>query len=113
MQKTSYTLNLGQLLKITHELKRCFWQKLKPKKIQNVSKTYKKKQVGSLVPEVRKIAIAIDNHMVVIQIQIGMNTIKDVLLDGGSGANTIIEQLRLKLGLPKPKLAPYNLKMVD
>jgi hypothetical protein len=43
------------------------------------------------VPEVRKIAIAIDNHMVVIQIQIGMNTIKDVLLDGGSGANTIIE----------------------
>jgi hypothetical protein len=25
----------------------------------------------------------------------------------------ITEQLRLRLGLPKPKLAPYNLKMVD
>jgi hypothetical protein len=43
------------------------------------------------VLEVRKIIIAIDDHMVVIQIQIGMNIIKDVLLDGGSGANTIIE----------------------
>jgi hypothetical protein len=41
------------------------------------------------VPEVRKIAIAIDNHMVVIQIQIGKNTIEDVLLDGGPGDNII------------------------
>jgi hypothetical protein len=49
--------------------------------------------------------------MAVIQIQIGNNTIKDVLLDGGSRVNIITEQLRLKLGLPKPK--PYNLRMVD
>jgi hypothetical protein len=49
--------------------------------------------------------------MVVIQVQIGKNTIKDVLLDGGSGINIIIKQLRLKLGLPKLKLAPYNLRM--
>jgi hypothetical protein len=34
-----------------------------------------------------------------------------VLLDGGSGVNIIIKQLRLKLGFPKPKLAPYNLRM--
>jgi hypothetical protein len=33
------------------------------------------------------------------------NTIKDVLLDGSSRINIIIEQLMLKLGLPKPKLA--------
>jgi hypothetical protein len=51
--------------------------------------------------------------MVVIQIQTGKNTIEDVLLHEGSGANIIIKQLRLKLGLPKPKLAPYNLRMVD
>jgi hypothetical protein len=39
--------------------------------------------------------------------------IKDVLLNGGFGINIITKQLRLKLGLPKPKLAPYNLRMVD
>jgi len=36
-----------------------------------------------------------------------------VLLDGESGVNIIIEQLRLRLGLPKPKLTPYNLRIVD
>jgi hypothetical protein len=36
-----------------------------------------------------------------------------VLLDGGSRINIIIEYLRLKLGLPKPKPTPYNLKMAD
>jgi len=51
--------------------------------------------------------------MVVIQVQIRKNTIKDVLLDEGFGINIIIEQLRLRLGLSKPKLAPYNLKMAD
>jgi len=35
------------------------------------------------------------------------------LLDGGSGVNIITEQLRLRLGFPKPKHAPYNLRMVD
>jgi hypothetical protein len=51
--------------------------------------------------------------MVVIQVQIGKNTIEDVLLDGGSRVNIVTEQLRLRLGLPKPKLAPYNLRMTD
>jgi hypothetical protein len=50
--------------------------------------------------------------MVIIQVHIGKNTIKDVLLDGGFGINIITEQLRLRLG-PKPKPIPYNLKMVD
>jgi hypothetical protein len=49
--------------------------------------------------------------MAVIQIQIGKNTIEDVLSDGGFKVNIIIEQLRLRLGLPYPKLAPYNLRM--
>jgi hypothetical protein len=57
--------------------------------------------------------VAIDNHMVVIQVQIGKNTIEDVLLGGGFGVNIITEQLRLRLGLPKPKLAPHNLRMAD
>ncbi len=51
--------------------------------------------------------------MAVIQVQIGKSTIEDVVLDGGSGVNIITQQLRLKLGLPKPKPPPYNLRMVD
>ncbi len=35
------------------------------------------------------------------------------MLDGGSEVNIIIEQLKLKLGLLKPKPIPYNLRMVD
>jgi hypothetical protein len=62
-----------------------------------------KKQVSSLIPKVGITIVAIDNHMAFIQVQIGKNTIKDVLLDGGFGTNTIIEQLGLRLGLPKPK----------
>ncbi len=34
-------------------------------------------------------------------------------MDGGYGANIIIEQLKLRLGLPKPKPGPYNLRMVN
>ncbi len=96
MLETNYILNLGQLLKIAYELKRYLQQKLKLEKIQNVSrtiiektqngsKTIRKiiqnvskiiieKQVSSSVPKVGIIAITIDKHMVVIQIQIKKNT---------------------------------------
>ncbi len=82
-------MNLGQLLKIVHELKRYLWQKLKLEKIQNVSKKTIEKQVGSLVPEVKTTIVTIDNHMEIIQVQIGKNTIKDVLLDGSFGVNIV------------------------
>jgi hypothetical protein len=49
--------------------------------------------------------------MAIIQVQIGNNTIEDVLLDGGSKVNIITKQLKLRSRLPKPKLAPYNLRM--
>jgi hypothetical protein len=51
--------------------------------------------------------------MTVIQVQIGKNTIEDVLLGGDSKVNIITKQVRLRLGLPKLKPAPYNLRMVD
>jgi hypothetical protein len=51
--------------------------------------------------------------MVVIQVQIGKNTIEDVLLDEGFRINIITQQLRLRLGLPKPKPTPYNLRMAN
>jgi hypothetical protein len=51
--------------------------------------------------------------MAVIQVQIRKNTLKDVLLNGGFRINIITKQLKLRLGFPKPKSTPYNLKMAD
>ncbi len=58
------------MLKIALELKRYFWQKLKPKKTHNLSKTTIDKQVSSSIPKVGTTVVAIDNHMAIIQIQI-------------------------------------------
>jgi hypothetical protein len=113
MLEINYILDLGQLLRIALKLKKYLWQKLKPEKTQNLNRITTDKQVGSLVPKLRTIVVAIDNHMAIIQVQIGKNTIEDVLLDGGFKVNIITKQLRLRLGLPKLKSAPYNLRMVD
>jgi hypothetical protein len=51
--------------------------------------------------------------MTVIQVQVGKNTIEDVLLDGGATINIITKNPKTKLGLPKPRLAPYHLRMAD
>jgi hypothetical protein len=102
------------LLKIAHKLKRYIWQKLKQKKNQNLNKATIDNQVSSSRPKVGTIVVTIDNHMVITQIQIGKNIIKDVFMDGGFGVNIIVERtIELRLGLPKLKPAPYNLKMVD
>jgi hypothetical protein len=63
--------------------------------------------------KVNIVTIEVDNQMVVIQVQVGKNTIEDVLLDGGASVNIIIKKLRTKLGLPKPRLAPYHLTIID
>ncbi len=63
--------------------------------------------------DINIIVVVINNHMVIIQIQIAKNTIDNVLLDGGSSVHIMLKQLKTKLGLLKPKPAPYNLKMVD
>jgi hypothetical protein len=62
---------------------------LKLEKIQNISKTTIDKQVGLSVLEIGTTIVTIDNHMAIIQVQIGKNTIEDVLLDGGFGDNII------------------------
>jgi hypothetical protein len=51
--------------------------------------------------------------MVVIQVQARKNNVEDVFLDGGTSVNIITKNLKTKLGLPKPKPAPYHLKMVN
>jgi hypothetical protein len=91
MLETSYILNLGQLLKIAPKLKRSLWQKLKLEKNKILTRATTNEQVGSSIPEVGITTVTINNHMVVIQIQIGKNTIEDVLLDGGSRVNIIIK----------------------
>ncbi len=86
---------------------------MKVDKPQMNIKVVNEKATTSIVHDISTIEMAINNHMVVIQVQIGKNTIDDVLLDGEFGANIIIEQSRARLGLPKPKPTPYNLQMVD
>jgi hypothetical protein len=44
------------------------WQKLKLEKNQNVSKATTKKQAGFSILEVGTTIVAIDNHMVIIQV---------------------------------------------
>jgi len=104
---------LGQLFKITPNLKRYLWQKLKLERSQNVYRATIDKQVGSSILEVGTTIVPIDNHMAIIQVYIGKNIIEDVLLDGDFGVNILIERLRLGLGLLKPKPTPYNLRMAN
>jgi hypothetical protein len=35
------------------------------------------------------------------------------MLDGGTSVNIITENLKTKLGLPKPRPTPYHLRMTD
>jgi hypothetical protein len=93
MLETTYTLGLGQLLKIAPYLKKYMWQKLKPKKPNIITKVILEPSVAIVVETHSKVDIAatkIDNQMAVIQIQVGKN-IEDVLIDGGASVNIIIE----------------------
>jgi hypothetical protein len=51
--------------------------------------------------------------MVIIQVQVVKNIVEDVLIDGGASVNIITKNLTTKLNLPKPRPAPYHLRMVD
>jgi hypothetical protein len=59
------------------------------------------------------VIIVIDHQMVVIQVQVGKNFIDDVLINGGSRLNIIIENVRVQLGLLKPDPTSYNLCMAN
>ncbi len=56
--------------------------------------------------------IKVDNQMEVIQVQVGKNIVKDVLVDGRASVNIITENMKTNLGLPKPRLAPYHQSMI-
>jgi hypothetical protein len=52
--------------------------------------------------------IKVDNQMAIIQVLVA-----DVVIDGGASVNIIIENLKTKLGLPKPRPAPYHFRMAN
>jgi hypothetical protein len=116
MLEITYTLKLGQLLKITPNFKKYRWQKLKPKKPNIATKQISKPSVAIMVEthyELNTIAIEVDNQMVVIQVQMGKNIVEDVLIDGRANVNIVTKNLRIKLNLFKPRPIPYHLRMVD
>jgi hypothetical protein len=58
-------------------------------------------------------AIDVDRQLPILPMTIGIGTLQNVLLDGGSGVNMITEEERLRLGLPASQAAPYRLRMAD
>lgn len=52
-------------------------------------------------------AVAVDQNLPILLVQIGTSILNDVLLNKGLGANVITEEVRVHFGLPKPKPAPY------
>jgi hypothetical protein len=84
MLETNYTLNLEQLFKITPNLKKNLWQKIKSNKPHTYTRSMTNKTTPFVVLDISTTTITMNNHMAIIQIQIGRNIILDVLLDGGS-----------------------------
>jgi hypothetical protein len=75
---------LGQLFKIALDLRQYVTAKLAPGRRTIV--------VLEFHPIIA--SMAIDLHMIVIQVQVGKNIVEDVLLDGGSSMNIITKELR-------------------
>ncbi len=55
----------------------------------------------------------LDEVILVVQVCIRKFGVRAILLDGGSGVNMISESLRKKIGLKKPKLAPFVVRMAN
>jgi hypothetical protein len=84
MLETNYALNLEQLFKITLNLKKNLLQKIKSNKPHTYTRSMRNKTIPSIVLDISTTTITMNNHLAIIQIQIGINIILDVLLDGGS-----------------------------
>jgi hypothetical protein len=54
-----------------------------------------------------------DEVMPIVQVCIGNYEIMDALLDGGFGSNIILEHLWRKLGLKKPQLTPFMVRIAN
>jgi hypothetical protein len=81
--ESKHTLTLAQLFKITPDLKQYVVAEFTPRR----------RIVTMLRPNPIITSMAIDPHMVVIQVQVGKNLVEDVLLDGGSNMNIMTKEL--------------------
>ncbi len=65
--ESTYTLKLGQQLKISHDLIKYMWQKLKPEKPNIVTKVISEPSVTIMINyEIDITTIEVDNHMAII-----------------------------------------------
>ncbi len=99
MLETTYTMRLSQLLKITLDFNKYMWHKLKPKKPNINTKVILEPSVATMTETPSKIdtaTIEVDNQMAIIQVQVGKNTIEDVLLNGATSVNIITKTLKKK-----------------
>jgi hypothetical protein len=78
--EATYTLNLGQLLWVTLDIKHYIFNLVPSKPI---------------LLKLKITSIAIDHQMTIIQVQVGNYFIEDMLLNGGSGINIITEKLKV------------------
>jgi hypothetical protein len=68
MLETSYTLNLGQLIKITPNLKKYLWHKMKTNKPHMNIEVMNEKVTTFVVLSISIIVVAINNHVAIIQV---------------------------------------------
>ncbi len=102
--ETKYVINLGHFVKIVPNIK---WDIFKSVKYVQLV------QPELVHPKPTCVAMAIDHQMAMIQVQVGKNFIDDVLIDGGSQINIIIDNSIIQLGLSKPNPTFYNLHMAN
>ena len=113
---TKVELTLQQLLQFAPDVKgyiRNYMDKTIAAGYENLEPGRKEKLPGKVKEGQLSAAIAVDQQLPLITVQLGKNNITKVLLDGGSGINIMSEELQKKLGLSKPSPAPYNLRMSD
>jgi hypothetical protein len=85
------------------------WQKLKPEKPNITIKQISEPNVVIVVETFSKLnttIIKVDNHMSIIQVQVGKNIVEDILIDGGTSVNIITKNFITKFGLGVPKPRP-------
>ena len=58
-------------------------------------------------------ATTLDPNAAVIHVQLGGQTLTNVLVDGGSGVNVMSNHVRQALGLPQPRSARFILRMAN
>ena len=111
---TKVEVTLRQLLQFAPNVKgyiRNYMDKTIVAGYENSEPGWKEKLPGIVKEGQLSAATAVDQQLPMITVQLGKNTITRVLLDGGSRINIMSEELRKKLGLPKPSPAPYTLRM--